>query len=90
LALSKRILPVNLPHLPILVSPIFRFGIAATATGEWTATIPAPLDAGQGIRTSSTSAQYNTIPNMNAGTTAGLSELYLPVHQVFLPLLRKP
>ena len=48
----------------------------ADASGNWSLTLAAPLAAGTGIRTTSTTAQYNTIPNMNAGTTAGLSVLY--------------
>ena len=50
--------------------------VTAAADGTWSATLPAPLTASQGIRTTSTTAQYNTIPNISAGTTVGLSPLY--------------
>jgi hypothetical protein len=65
--------------------------VTADASGNWTATIPAPLTPGQGIRTTSTTAQYNTIPNISAGTTTGLSNLYLydPIKKTYLPFLRK-
>ncbi len=62
--------------------------VTANARGNWTATLPAELAEGQGLRTTSTSTQYNVIPGMNAGTTAGLSEIYLPVieFQVYIPI----
>jgi len=61
----------------------------ANASGNWSFTLAAPLASGYGIRTTSTTAQYNTIPNMNAGTTAGLSVLYMRSYKIYLPLLRK-
>ena len=64
--------------------------VTADAQGNWTAMLSQPLAEGHGIRTTSTTAQYNTIPNMSAGTTTGLSVLYtiLPDdYQVYLPLL---
>jgi hypothetical protein len=63
--------------------------VTADANGNWTATIPAALTSSQGIRTTSTTAQYNTIPNMGAGTTTGLSDLYTPIQKTYLPLLRR-
>jgi hypothetical protein len=48
----------------------------ANINGNWSVTLAAPLATGYGIRTTSTTAQYNTIPNMKKGTTAGLSVLY--------------
>ena len=60
-----------------------------TASGNWSFTLAAPLVRGYGIRTTSTTAQYNTIPNMNAGTTAGLSVLYNAGYKVHLPLVNK-
>jgi len=63
--------------------------VTADASGNWTATIPAPLAPGQGIRTTSTSAQYNTIPLMGAGTTAGLSVLYVGIQKIYLPLVKR-
>ncbi|MCX6030271.1 MAG: right-handed parallel beta-helix repeat-containing protein [Chloroflexi bacterium] len=63
--------------------------ITATASGAWTATLPAALAAGQGIRTTSTTAQYNTIAGMSAGTTTGLSDLYAPMLKTYLPAVAK-
>jgi len=61
----------------------------ANASGVWSKTLAAPLASGYGIRTTSTTAQFNTIPNMNAGTTAGLSVLYIKSYKVYLPLIKK-
>ena len=61
----------------------------ADAGGSWSFTLAAPLGLGYGIRTTSTTAQYNTISNMNAGTTAGLSRLYVAGTKVFLPMVMK-
>jgi parallel beta-helix repeat protein len=63
--------------------------VTANASGNWTATLPAALGPGQGVRTTSTTAQYNTIPGMNAGTTTGLSELYAAGHKIYLPFVRR-
>lgn len=52
--------------------------VQANADGNWSATIPAALTANQGIRTTSTSNQFNAIPGRSAGTTTGLSDLYRP------------
>ena len=60
--------------------------VTATASGDWTAILPAALTGGQGIRTTSTSAQFGTIPNISKGTTTGLSPLYGVEHKIFLPL----
>jgi hypothetical protein len=51
--------------------------VTAGANGNWSATLPFELSNGQGLRTTSTTAQYNTIPGMSAGTTTQLSELYV-------------
>jgi len=32
---------------------------------------------------------FNTIPGMSAGTTTGLSALYVSGYEVYLPLVRK-
>lgn len=63
--------------------------VTANGQGNWTATLSAPLVAGQGIRTTSTTAQYNTIANMNAGTTTGLSDLYTAGYELYLPVIRR-
>ena len=64
--------------------------VTADASGNWSAALPFELSAGQGLRTTSTSAQYNTIPGMKAGTTTGLSVLYTGVgsdYKIYLPLV---
>jgi hypothetical protein len=59
----------------------------ANGSGNWSATLPFALSSGQGIRTTSTTAQFNTISGMSAGTTTKLSELYAADFTVFLPLI---
>jgi len=67
--------------------------VTAGSDGKWTATIPSKLSASQGIRTTSTSMKYNTIPNMSSGTTTGLSILYTESggpgggNQLYMPLV---
>jgi hypothetical protein len=63
--------------------------VTATVSGAWTATLPLDLSPGQGVRTTSTSSQYNTIPAEGAGTTTGLSGLYLAVKRVHIPIVRR-
>ncbi len=50
--------------------------VTANDNGSWSATIPFELNENQRLRTTSTTAKYNTIPNRRAGTTTGLSGLY--------------
>lgn len=50
--------------------------VQADAESNWTATIPFELAADQGIRTMLTTTAFGTIPNMRAGTSTGLSEIY--------------
>ena len=59
----------------------------ADSSGNWLATLPFALNSVHGIRTTSATATYNTIPGMNAGTTTKLSELYTAESTVFLPLI---
>jgi parallel beta-helix repeat protein len=59
--------------------------VTADGDGNWTATLPFALSSTQGLRTTSTSTRYNTIANMSAGTTTGLSSLYRSSVKVFLP-----
>jgi hypothetical protein len=63
--------------------------VTANASGDWNATLPAILTAGQGLRTTSTTAQFNTITGLSAGTTTGLSQYYPAENLVYLPLCRK-
>lgn len=65
--------------------------VSADANGDWEATLPFELTEGEGIRTTSTTAKFNTINNMSAGTTTGLSDLYVMTTEVrvFLPLIKK-
>jgi hypothetical protein len=59
----------------------------ADGSGNWTLPLSAPIQDGYGVRTSSTTNAYNVIPGMNAGTTAGLSTLYMKAYPVFLPTI---
>lgn len=60
--------------------------VTADGDGNWTATLPFELSDEQRLRTTSTSAQFNTIPGMSANTTTQLSALYGEIHyEVFLP-----
>jgi hypothetical protein len=63
--------------------------VTANAQGNWTATLSAPLENSQGIRTTSTTAQFNTIPNISAGTTSGLSNIYVSGYTVYLPMIAR-
>jgi len=63
--------------------------VNADAGGNWTATLPAELTEGQGLRTTSTTTLPNTIPGMSAGTTTGLSVLFVPGYDIYLPLILK-
>jgi len=63
--------------------------VTADASGNWSATLPGPLTDDQGLRTTSTTAQYNTIAGMNAGTTTGLSDLYGAKYKVYVPLVMR-
>ncbi len=50
--------------------------VTANDNGNWQATIPFELNDNQRLRTLSTTAKYNTIPNRSAGTSTALSVLY--------------
>ncbi len=63
--------------------------VTAFADGSWSATLPFELSANQGVRTTSTTAQPNTISGMSAGTTTGLSPLYGVQYNVYLPLVKR-
>jgi len=63
--------------------------VTADGSGNWSATLPFGLSSSQGLRTTSTTAQYNTIPYMHAGTTSRLSVLYVSGYEIYLPLLIK-
>ena len=61
--------------------------VTAYASGNWNATLPAALTSGQGLRTTSKANDWDIIPDMSAGTTTGLSELYTPGYELFLPMI---
>ncbi len=63
--------------------------VNANASGIWTATLPANLAPGQGLRTTSTTTQNNTITGMSMGTTTGLSVYYTNNYPVYIPLVKK-
>ena len=59
--------------------------VTANGSGNWQATLPAPLTAGQALRTTSTVPDNFTIIGLHTGTTSNLSVLYAPVRKVYLP-----
>ena len=63
--------------------------VTAAGDGTWSATLAAPLPTGFGIRTTSTTAQFNTISNISKDTTVGLSVLYGIGYDIYLPLVVK-
>lgn len=63
--------------------------VTADGSGNWTATLPAPLEGGQGLRTMSTVPDDFTITGLDAGTTSNLSTLQEAIYQIFLPLTAK-
>ena len=50
----------------------------ANVTGAWTFTLPAELEAGEGLRTQSTTRDYGVVKHFEAGTSSGLSILFEP------------
>lgn len=63
--------------------------VVANAGGNWSATLPAPLQGGQGLRTMSTVPDDFTITGLDAGTTSNLSVLQAGRYQVLLPLVMR-
>jgi hypothetical protein len=63
--------------------------VTANGSGNWTATLPAPLETGQGLRTMSTVPDNFTITGLDAGTTSNLSPLQAVLYRIFLPLVLK-
>jgi hypothetical protein len=61
----------------------------ADGSGNWTATLAAPLATGQGLRTMSTVPDSFTITGLHKGTTSKLSGLQTAAHRIFLPLVRR-
>ncbi len=59
--------------------------VTADSSGNWSATLPRALTSSEGIRTTSTSNQFNAIPGRSAGTTTGLSTLYRAVQPTATP-----
>lgn len=60
--------------------------VTADSYGYWTATLSAPLEADERLRTMSTVPDEWTIDDLDAGTTSNLSVLY-PRFDVYLPLV---
>lgn len=50
----------------------------ANANGNWTFTLPAELEDGEGLRTQSTTRDYGVVHHFEAGTSSGLSILFEP------------
>jgi hypothetical protein len=60
--------------------------VTADGDGNWTATLPAPLDEDEALRTMSTVPSEFTIIGLDEGTTSNLSMLYRG-YRAFLPLV---
>lgn len=63
--------------------------VTADANGNWFALLPNKIPAGYGLRTTSTTTKFNTISNISANTTTGLSQLYREVSFAYIPVLFK-
>ncbi len=64
--------------------------VTADASGNWSATLPAALGDGEGLRTTSTVPDTFTIIGLDTGTTSRLSsDLYGAVRRVFLPVVTR-
>jgi hypothetical protein len=63
--------------------------VTADSHGNWSATLPAPLEEDEALRTMSTVPDDWTITGLDAGTTSNLSVLYGEGYQVFLPLVMR-
>jgi hypothetical protein len=63
--------------------------VTAGANGQWVAALPAPLQAGQGLRTMSTVPDSFTIIGLDPETTSKLSALQAARYQVTLPMVVK-
>lgn len=61
--------------------------VMADGDGNWTATLPAPLEENQALRTMSTVPSEFTIIGLDGGTTSNLSMLYVEGYRIFLPLV---
>lgn len=61
--------------------------VTADGDGTWTATLPAPLEDDEGLRTMSTVPDDWTITGLDGGTTSNLSMLYVGGYEVLLPLV---
>ncbi len=61
--------------------------VTADADGNWSATLPAPLESDQGLRTMSTVPDEWTLDDLDAGTTSNLSVLYGAGFEIYLPLV---
>jgi hypothetical protein len=62
----------------IVEALVFLDWTTADSNGNWQVALEEALTDQQGLRTTSTSAKFNTIPGLSAGTTTGLSALYIP------------
>jgi hypothetical protein len=61
--------------------------VTANASGNWQATLPAPLEGGQGLRTMSTVPDDFTIVGLDEDTTSNLSHLQAAIYQAYLPIV---
>ncbi len=63
--------------------------VDADASGNWQATLPAPLERGQGLRTMSTVPNSFTIVGLDEDTTSNLSHLQAAIYQAYLPIAHR-
>lgn len=61
--------------------------VIADGDGNWTATLPTPLQDNQGLRTMSTVPDDWTINGLDGGTTSNLSMLYVGGYRMLVPLV---
>jgi len=60
---------------------------SSTTDGTWSLTLSRELNTGEGLRTISTTSEFDQIQNLVAGTSTGVSVLYSSAETVYLPLI---
>ena len=67
--------------------------LQADPNGEWEIILERPLTQEEGLRTMSTTTTPDVIPGLGAGTSTGLSQLYIPAKDEvasYLPVVSSP
>jgi hypothetical protein len=60
---------------------------SSSTDGTWSLTLSRELASGEGLRTISTTSEFDQIQNLVAGTSTGVSELYIANNVVYVPLV---